>query len=219
MKNLHKKTQWLIGILILLCVSCGITFALLSQKSQTSVNNFTGGAAIEQKVNIAILENGETTRYEDGEENNLHTIGNGSYEKAVSIQNVNTTEYPTKAAYIRVRFVTALKNTSDAIYTYDDKVKVIATFSNSSLWKYDEATKTFYYTEKVAPDAKTQDLLKSVKVTDVPSAYQVEIKVLADAIEADQATMDKVWGMEDFNALQKLPTTLDLIKMQIPKQS
>ena len=115
--------------------------------------------------------------------------------------------------------MTALKNTSDAIYTYDDKVKVIATFSNSSLWKYDEATKTFYYTEKVAPDAKTQDLLKSVKVTDVPSAYQVEIKVLADAIEADQATMNKVWGMEDFNALQKLPTTLDLIKMQIPKQS
>jgi hypothetical protein len=31
--------------------------------------------------------------------------------------------------------------------------------------------------------------------------------------------MNKVWGMEDFNALQKLPTTLDLIKMQIPKQS
>lgn len=214
MKNLHKKTQLLIGLVILLCIGCGVTFALLSQKSETALNNFKGGTATEQKVNIAIIENDNETLYEDAQQNTLKKNENGSYAKSVKIKNVNTTEYPTKPVYVRVRFVTALKKKDGNSYSYTDKLKVTGTFSTSTKWKYDEINKTFYYTEAIAPDAVTEELLQSVQIEGVPDGYQVEIKVLADAIEANAEVMQKTWKISGFTSYASVANTYDLVKMK-----
>lgn len=201
-----KKKAVIVGALVVALSAVGITYALLSSSSQQNVNKFEGAAA---KVNIAVIENDNEGKYIEDEPNNKNSF---SYEidkkvdKKVKIKNVYDPSYPTTDCYIRVKFVPMLEDKQGNVI--GKKLNIEYNLNeNSSNWVYDANSDTYYYTQPVAPNDYTEQLLDSVVIKANDEAEksllmhsEVKIEVMADAISAYPDTnLKDAWGLKNQN--------------------
>ena len=108
-----KKTALVAGITVLLMsAAAGTAYALLNARTVTVANQFAGAV-----VNIGVVEqftDDNTIIYEDmGEQltDNINDVydrikdDNTTRTKEIAVKNINSEEYPTTDAYVRVRLV------------------------------------------------------------------------------------------------------------------
>lgn len=220
-KNLSHKNKTIIAIVAVLTLGITITLALLSTQTTPSMNNFQGGEAKEHKVNIGIVENNDEDNIQEDSNEFIEFDGrDGTYAKKVQIKNLTSEEYPTKDTYVRVRFVVnCVDDRGNTLYP-STGIKVTGNMNaTSAKWKYDETSKTFYYTEALKPGELTEELLQSVTVEGNTENYTIQVDVLTDAIEANEENLNKIWhitnGFENASflglaeAYQLLPTVTE----------
>lgn len=182
--KIRTKLLIVCGLCIALAAT-GITYALLTTKSDTNENAFSGANA---KVNISVVEEGKAGEFEDAPGNTViydtiekdKTIG-----KVVQIKNKENSAN----AYIRVKLNPVFVNDENPDEMLGKKVEVTFNFAKESKWKLEESTNTYYFTESVPGDGLTGVLLESVTLNeDQPEGYHLEVQVLADAVSADSIT-------------------------------
>lgn len=205
--NLKKKTV-LLGGLCLALVATGVTFALLSTRSQENVNKFSGAYG---QVNISVIENDAEKDLEDeviGNTVEFTKITTEPVEKKVKIKNLDKEDYRTTDTYVRVRLIPQLIHNENSDQAYGGSVGLVYTLNtspdtNGGVWKYDSSNDTFYYTRALAPNETTVDLLTSVKLADgetVPDGYHLELNVLADGIIANPIeNLKNAWNLTAVN--------------------
>ena len=135
-----KKKAMIVGALIVALSAVGITYALLSSSSQENLNKFEGAAA---KVNISVIENNKNHEDSTNDEEEYSKINkNDTISKVVKIKNIYDSNYPTTDCYIRVKFVTMIKNQDgDSI---GQSVDLKYNFNgNSNKWVYDQNSDTY----------------------------------------------------------------------------
>lgn len=205
--NLNKKTLMLGGLVIALAATA-VTYALLSTNSQQNINTFSGAYG---QVNVAVVENNDTTHRED-EMNDSNTvefskISTEAIDKTVKIKNVDLEEYRTTETYVRVKLVPQIVKDDDPTIIYGESVKLVYTMNTESdnqggMWKYDSNSDTFYYTRALAPNQETAVLLKKVALKEggIPEGYHLELNVLTDGIIANPIeNLNNAWGLNDVN--------------------
>ena len=128
----------------------------------------------------------------------------GNQKKSIVVQNTGTA-----VSYVRVKLVMNwVDNTTGNIVSGDNLPTVVL---NESDWF--EKDGIYYYKMPVAPDGKTENLLKAdspiTEPADKPAGYHLEVTVLAESIQAAPSTaVQQSWGVGvDSNGYLTQPTT------------
>lgn len=176
MKN---KKIGILGLILVICLGVGGSYALLNRKTQENVNKFTSAY-----VNIGIVENDDQENInedlEDGSKE-YKIDDNGSVDKKVQIKNINLPDYPTSDTFVRVKVVPVLRdkdgnNAGSLPFTLNY-------VGQSSKWK--EKDGYFYYVEALAPDQVSEYLFTSVEVNGaLPENTTLEIQILTEGVQA-----------------------------------
>lgn len=205
--NLKKKTV-LLGGLCLALLATGVTFALLSTRSQENVNKFSGSYG---QVNISVIENDAVKDLEDeviGNTVEFKKIATEPVEKKVKIKNLDRDDYHTTDTYVRVRLVPQIIHDTNSDQAYGGSIDLVyslntAADKNGGVWKYDNSNDTFYYTRALAPNETTVDLLTSVKLAEgqtIPDGYHLELNVLAEGVIANPIeNLKNAWKLTAVN--------------------
>lgn len=183
----------------------GVTMALLNKKTEAAVNEFEGAV-----VNVGVLENGilyEDRGTGDSNINDSYTkvVSGVETSKTVAIKNMNSEDYPTTDTYVRVRLVPCLRYNESTEYAgqvvpVNMANAVTYSYGDTQKWmcKDVDGDKYYYYTESIAPDENTSDLITGVTYNgDVPSDTHFELQVLTEGIASRQAGSLQAWGFTD----------------------
>ena len=157
MKN---KKIWILGLILVICLGVGGTYALLNKKTQENVNKFTSAY-----VNIGIVENDDQENInedlEDGSKE-YKIDENGSVDKKVQIKNINLPDHPTSDTFVRVKVVPVLRDKDG---------------HNAGSLPF-----TLNY---VGPDQVSEYLFTSVEVNGtLPENTTLEIQILTEGVQA-----------------------------------
>lgn len=200
-----KKTKFLKkrnAVAVVLSMLCLLTFggvlALLSHQTAIAENTFKIGY-----VNIGVIEKKNSKKPLEDKDNILKygEITKGkTVEKKISIKNIDLASYPTVDTYVRVQFVATLRDKNGNGVGTPIQVKY-----NTASSKWVEKDGYYYYTEAIKPNEVSELLLKSVTaISEVPDKTSLEIRVLADGIQAEpiDAALE-AWGINPTKLVQK----------------
>ena len=176
MKKLFKnyKTTLIISIAVILLVSVGATFALMSDFTDSIVNKFFAA-----DLTAEVIEdfNGETKEH---------------------VQIKNTSDKV--SAYIRAYYVVTWKDDNGNVY---GKKPVEGTdytlrLGSNTNWDFTTSDGYYYYALPIAPGKSTPDFIRECKPVAgrSPAGYHLEVEIIADAIQASPTSAVKeAWGV------------------------
>ena len=166
-----RKTALILSLCLIFALAVGTTFALLKASTAPVENTFTAA-----KSDIKIDE--DVT---------------GGQKKSIVVKNTGTA-----VSYVRVKLVMNwVDNTTGNIVSGDNLPNVTLNSDNSWFLGSDGI---YYYKMPVAPDGKTENLLKAdspiTEPADKPAGCHLEVTVLAESIQAapSKAVTDS-WGV------------------------
>ncbi|MEG0361083.1 MAG: hypothetical protein RR537_01975 [Longicatena sp.] len=204
-ENKKHRNILVLCLSLVLVAGIGVTYALLTHKTDAATNKFQGA-----NVNIAVMENGKAHEDSTNQDEIYTNISKGStVEKIVSVKNVTSETYPTTDTYTRVRLVPMFIKDDAVNESMNAEIDLTYTMETNTAWKTD-GNGNYYYTKVLAPGDTSEELLKSVKLSsDVPTGYHLEVKVLADAIQArPSASLQNAWGISSFDGLNDIGSTV-----------
>lgn len=104
---------------------------------------------------------------------------NEKFENNVK-SNVTITNTGNVDAYIRAKVIISWTDAEGNLVPapFDDPA-----FETDSKWK--QVGDTYYYSERVAPDGNTTNLIKSIAPPSDTKGYRLKVDIIADAIQAD----------------------------------
>lgn len=176
MKN---KKIWILGLILVICLGVGGTYALLNKKTQQNVNKFTSAY-----VNIGIVENDDQENVNEdlADGSKEYKIDeDGSVEKKVQIKNIYREDYPTSDTFVRVKVVPVLR---DSQGNNAGSLPVTLEYVGQSS-KWVEKDGYFYYVDALAPNELSEYLFTSVKVNGtLPENTTLEIQILTEGVQA-----------------------------------
>ena len=127
----------------------------------------------------------------------------GNQKKSIIVQNTGTA-----VSYVRVKLVMNWVDESGNVSA--EPVNITVDYDNTNWFEQDGI---YYYKMPVAPDGKTENLLKAdspiTEPADKPEGYHLEVTVLAESIQAaPSAAVQQSWGVGvDSNGYLTQPTT------------
>lgn len=193
-KNKYNKKYILLSLVLVAVVGITTTYALLTDKTGTTKNNFTG-----TQINIGVVEKDKI--HEDSS-NNIEIYErldqeNQTVNKVVTIKNMGGD------SYVRVRLLPLVKDRQEQ--TIAKSAKIDYTFEINTDWKTD-GNGTYYYTKELKSGETTDVLLKSVTLKEgLSSDYSLELQVISDAIASRPVeNLKTAWGIEDFTSLRSI---------------
>ena len=179
-----RKTALILSLCLIFALAVGTTFALLKASTAPVENTFTAA-----KSDIKIDE--DVT---------------GGQKKSIVVKNTGTA-----VSYVRVKLVMNwVDNTTGNIVSGDNLPNV--TLNSDNNW-FLGSDGIYYYKMPVAPDGKTENLLKAdspiTEPADKPAGCHLEVTVLAESIQAaPSAAVQQSWGVGvDSNGYLTQPTT------------
>lgn len=154
-----RKTALILSLCLIFALAVGTTFALLKANTDPVTNTFT---AAESGTHI---------------DEKL----DGNQKKSIIVQNTGTA-----VSYVRVKLVMNwVDDTTGNIVSGDNLPNVTLNSDNSWFLGSDGI---YYYKMPVAPDGKTENLLKAdspiTEPADKPAGCHLEVTVLAESIQA-----------------------------------
>lgn len=154
-----RKTALILSLCLIFALAVGTTFALLKASTAPVENTFTAA-----KSGTDIVEELD-----------------GNQKKSIAVQNTGTA-----VSYVRVKLVMNwVDNTTGNIVSGDNLPNVTLNSDNSWFLGSDGI---YYYKMPVAPDGKTENLLKAdspiTEPADKPAGCHLEVTVLAESIQA-----------------------------------
>ena len=179
-----RKTALILSLCLIFALAVGTTFALLKASTAPVENTFTAA-----KSGTDIVEELD-----------------GNQKKSIVVKNTGTA-----VSYVRVKLVMNwVDDTTGNIVSGDNLPNVTLNSDNSWFLGSD---RIYYYKMPVAPDGKTENLLKAdspiTEPADKPAGCHLEVTVLAESIQAapSKAVTDS-WGVGvDSNGYLTQPTT------------
>ncbi|RDU25164.1 hypothetical protein [Anaerosacchariphilus polymeriproducens] len=186
-----KRNAVAVGLSVLCLLTFGGVLALVSHQTAVAENSFKIG-----HVNIGVIEQKKSSKPLEDKDNVLEygeIKKDKTVEKKVSIKNIDSDSYPTVDTYVRVQFVAALRDKNGNGVGTPIQVKY-----NTASSKWVEKDGYYYYTEAVKPDELSELLLESVTaISEVPAKTSLEIRVLADGIQAEPIDAAiEAWGID-----------------------
>lgn len=179
-----RKTALILSLCLIFALAVGTTFALLKANTDPVTNTFTAA-----KSGTHIDEELE-----------------GSQKTSIKVQNTGTA-----VSYVRVKLVMNwVDDTTGNIVSGDNLPNVTLNSDNSWFLGSDGI---YYYKMPVAPDGKTENLLKAdspiTEPADKPDGCHLEVTVLAESIQAAPSkAVTESWGVGvDSNGHLTQPTT------------
>lgn len=127
----------------------------------------------------------------------------GNQKKSIVVKNTGTA-----VSYVRVKLV--MNWVDDNGNVSATPVNITVDYDNTNWFEQDGI---YYYKMPVAPDGKTENLLKAdspiTEPADKPEGYHLEVTVLAESIQAaPSAAVQQSWGVGvDSNGYLTQPTT------------
>lgn len=155
-RRLSKRTVILLASLTLLMgLAIGSTAAYLVTHTSQVTNTFTPA-----KVSCVINEKFENNVKSD-----------------VTIKNTGNVD-----AYIRAKVIISWTDADGKIVPapFDDP-----DFTTDANWSLNEVDGIYYYSERVAPNDSTTNLIKSIAPPSDTKGYRLKVDIIADAIQAD----------------------------------
>ena len=174
--NPKAKRILLWALLVSLILVCGVTIAYLYRATNDVMNMFVPGK-VDCKV-YEVTDTGTTT---------------ATSKTSITVENTGNV-----TAYLRVRLVSYWVDASGNIMP---KASPDVSFTLGSGWVVGKGDNTYIYTEPVAPDGVTGNLLGSsitltTKTVDGVTSYQV-VEVFADAIQSEPAdAVTNAWNFD-----------------------
>lgn len=179
-----RKTALILSLCLIFALAVGMTFALLKASTAPVENTFTAA-----KSGTDIVEELD-----------------GNQKKSIVVKNTGTA-----VSYVRVKLVMNwVDNTTGNIVSGDNLPNV--TLNSDNNW-FLGSDGIYYYKMPVAPDGKTENLLKAdspiTEPADKPAGCHLEVTVLAESIQAaPSAAVQQSWGVGvDSNGYLTQPTT------------
>lgn len=179
-----RKTALILSLCLIFALAVGTTFALLKASADPVENTFTAA-----KSGTDIVEELD-----------------GNQKKSIVVKNTGTA-----VSYVRVKLVMNwVDNTTGNIVSGDNLPNV--TLNSDNNW-FLGSDGIYYYKMPVAPDGKTENLLKAdspiTEPADKPAGCHLEVTVLAESIQAaPSAAVQQSWGVGvDSNGYLTQPTT------------
>lgn len=179
-----RKTALILSLCLIFALAVGTTFALLKASTAPVENTFTAA-----KSGTDIVEELD-----------------GNQKKSIVVKNTGTA-----VSYVRVKLVMNwVDNTTGNIVSGDNLPNV--TLNSDNNW-FLGSDGIYYYKMPVAPDGKTENLLKAdspiTEPADKPAGCHLEVTVLAESIQAaPSAAVQQSWGVGvDSNGYLTQPTT------------
>lgn len=179
-----RKTALILSLCLIFALAVGTTFALLKASTAPVENTFTAA-----KSGTDIVEELD-----------------GNQKKSIVVKNTGTA-----VSYVRVKLVMNwVDDTTGNIVSGDNLPNVTLNSDNSWFLGSDGI---YYYKMPVAPDGKTENLLKAdspiTEPADKPAGCHLEVTVLAESIQAaPSAAVQQSWGVGvDSNGYLTQPTT------------
>lgn len=179
-----RKTALILSLCLIFALAVGTTFALLKASTAPVENTFTAA-----KSGTDIVEELD-----------------GNQKKSIVVKNTGTA-----VSYVRVKLVMNwVDDTTGNIVSGDNLPNVTLNSDNSWFLGSDGI---YYYKMPVAPDGKTENLLKAdspiTEPADKPAGCHLEVTVLAESIQAAPSTaVQQSWGVGvDSNGYLTQPTT------------
>lgn len=127
----------------------------------------------------------------------------GGQKKSIVVKNTGTA-----VSYVRVKLVMNWVDENGSVSA--TPVDITVDYDNTNWFEQDGI---YYYKMPVAPDGKTENLLKAdspiTEPADKPAGYHLEVTVLAESIQAAPSTaVQQSWGVGvDSNGYLTQPTT------------
>lgn len=127
----------------------------------------------------------------------------GNQKKSIVVKNTGTA-----VSYVRVKLVMNWVDESGNVSA--EPVNITVDYDNTNWFEQDGI---YYYKMPVAPDGKTENLLKAdspiTEPADKPEGYHLEVTVLAESIQAAPSkAVQQSWGVGvDSNGYLTQPTT------------
>lgn len=179
-----RKTALILSLCLIFALAVGTTFALLKANTDPVTNTFTAA-----KSGTHIDEKLD-----------------GNQKTSIKVQNTGTA-----VSYVRVKLVMNwVDDTTGNIVSGDNLPNVTLNSDNSWFLGSDGI---YYYKMPVAPDGKTENLLKAdspiTEPADKPAGCHLEVTVLAESIQAAPSkAVTESWGVGvDSNGHLTQPTT------------
>ena len=179
-----RKTALILSLCLIFALAVGTTFALLKASTDPVENTFTAA-----KSGTDIVEELD-----------------GNQKKSIVVKNTGTA-----VSYVRVKLVMNwVDNTTGNIVSGNNLPNV--TLNSDNNW-FLGSDGIYYYKMPVAPDGKTENLLKAdspiTEPADKPAGCHLEVTVLAESIQAaPSAAVQQSWGVGvDSNGYLTQPTT------------
>lgn len=163
MRRNYKGRAALVALVLIFCCTVGGTLAWLATSTEDVVNTFTPGEV----------------------DSEVHEVLDGSTKRNVQIKNTGNVD-----AYIRAAIVVNWADEEGNVYgttPAENDYTMTMTLKLSDTGWQEGNDGYYYYANRVKPGAKTSELIKSCSPVEgkAPAGYNLQVTILADAIQAD----------------------------------
>lgn len=174
LKKFNIKTAVIIALcLVIACSSAGVVYAYITSKTDTVSNDF-----VPAKVSCAVEE-----QFENGVKSNVAVRNTGNVDSYIRAVVVATFQSPDGK-------VLAAAPVEGTDYT--------VTWAKSGWQKGTDGF--WYYTEPVAPNAATKNLIETASAITAPDGYELNMQIIATAVQSDPAkAVEEAWGITPIN--------------------
>lgn len=173
-KNIRTIIIVALCFVVLACVAGGV-WAYLNSKTETVSNEF-----VPAKVSCSIEE-----------------TFNGEVKSDVKIKNTGNVD-----AYIRAMVIVNFKSSDGKILATSPKEGVDYNITWASRGWAKGSDGFWYYSESVAPEALTANLIETASAISAPKGYSLDIQIIASAIQSDpDRAVIEAWGITPSNGM------------------
>ena len=182
MKNkikIKRRMGWLWKLLLVLGLGVTITgtttLAYFTSETASVKNTFETSY-----VNVAVLQDGNATIYEDnaGGRSNILDVVDTNNLNNYSVLNKDTSDYPTGNTFVRVRLVPICRGTDGN----GTGIEVEVGFAGDTHWEQ-RNDGYWYYDDSLAPNETTSEF-DITSTGNLPVGCTLEVQILVDGVQA-----------------------------------